>query len=1080
MRQWGFSDPAKVKIHGYGGRRIADALTEANYADDLPEAASVATADGLVFYGFGPDDWVQSSGAYYHGELSPYSLYGYYYLTESAPSELPQTGLAVMSPAAAETAMARVHHEVERAQASEAGPLLVGEGFRSKPSQTFEIATPGRVNGSNLWLETNFVHTDRNGSGQLKFTCDGQSLPAISADRVSMTSTSHYVHASYTTPRREFSPSNPEKFTLGITYTNTGNPEQAALDYFSVNYTCALDLTKEKTIEFFSASTAYVLNGVDDNTHLWDVSDPHRILAVSLKKEGQKAGWNPTKAGIRSYVAWKETASLPAPEFVGEVGSQDLHAQILGNEAEMVIFAPAQYTEVARKLADFHLQADSLHSLIIDPETAYNEFSSGAADISGLRKCLKMIYDTRAAEGKRPLRYALLLGRPTLDHRQILASSQPKQLPVMPWWVVRFPRLSLTDNDGFGTDDFIAMLDDFSGSDLGYDNLSIAVGRMPITSAQEGLDLVDKLKKYHTKSRRTSWKNQILILADDGDQGVHLRQVENMTSEIEATPLQQHLLTKVYIDAFIRSAGTYPAARELMYSTLDRGAAWWIFSGHANNHSWTGDGMLTFTDLNNLYLKNVPMVVAATCDFLRWDCETISGAELMYKEPQGGAINIISATRPVYISDNAYFLAALGRQMLSRDADGNLNASGEVYRRLKNDIRNNRGDKISNSNRLRFVFMGDPALKLSTPSNIVEITEINGQKPVLDNEITLPAMSTPTVKGRVCDPKGQTLTDFTGTVSIDLFDALNSVTTLGNQDDGIEVFDQVGDRLYSGVAKVTDGMFEVNIPMPATVAENFRPATMSLYAAADNSAAEAIGLNRGFYVYGFEEPQVNDTIAPVIESLALNHARFTEGSVVNSAPMVLATVSDNVSINLSTAGIGRQMVLVLDGMRSFNDVSTYYTPSPDGSPRGFISYPLSDLSDGSHTLRLKVFDTSGNVAQQDIVFIVSDNARPQIFEVFTDANPAVESANFYVRHDRPEGTMAVSVSVYDLMGRPIWTGAATGQSENDLSAPVSWNLTDASGRRVPRGIYLYRASLSSPGGETFETASRRIAVAGIN
>ena len=139
------------------------------------------------------------------------------------------------------------------------------------------------------------------------------------------------------------------------------------------------------------------------------------------------------------------------------------------------------------------------------------------------------------------------------------------------------------------------------------------------------------------------------------------------------------------------------------------------------------------------------------------------------------------------------------------------------------------------------------------------------------------------------------------------------------------------------------------------------------------------------------------------------------------------------------------------------------------------NYPFEDLTAGAHTLRLRVFDTSGNVASQTIEFFVDDSLAPQIFDVYTDANPASESASFYVRHDRPENVMEVTITVYDLLGHPVWTATERGTSDMDVSSPVTWDLCDMAGRRVTRGIYLYRATITTDNAH-YETASRRIAV----
>ena len=109
-------------------------------------------------------------------------------------------------------------------------------------------------------------------------------------------------------------------------------------------------------------------------------------------------------------------------------------------------------------------------------------------------------------------------------------------------------------------------------------------------------------------------------------------------------------------------------------------------------------------------------------------------------------------------------------------------------------------------------------------------------------------------------------------------------------------------------------------------------------------------------------------------------------------------------------------------------------------------------------------------------FNVIPGMKPEIFSVYTDAMPARTSANFYVKHNRPDALMTVRISVYSLNGRHVWSSELETRSNMDISEPIRWNLTDMGGKRVGRGIYMYRAEISTDG-ETFTTASRKIAVA---
>ena len=112
--------------------------------------------------------------------------------------------------------------------------------------------------------------------------------------------------------------------------------------------------------------------------------------------------------------------------------------------------------------------------------------------------------------------------------------------------------------------------------------------------------------------------------------------------------------------------------------------------------------------------------------------------------------------------------------------------------------------------------------------------------------------------------------------------------------------------------------------MPSEIADNYRNAAINLFASSSKDTRRGVGVNRDFYVYGFDDSAPEDNEPPVIESFYLNHSSFQDGDKVNESPMAIAHVSDNVAINLSMAGIGHQMTMWLDGAeKSYNDVVRY-------------------------------------------------------------------------------------------------------------------------------------------------------------
>lgn len=1081
LRRWGFKDPGRVRVYGAGAGRISDVLSEDNYVDDVPEVQCMQTKNGLLFYAVGPEEWSRSATGRFTHRLNPFATHATYFITESdlERRDIPMSGMAVAGADAATTFTERIYHELDEVSPGETGHMLLGEDLRYTSPRKLTFMLPGIAAGdNNVWIQARAV-ANISSTAVLSVTADDKPLA-----EARMLATPATAHGTLLNLSAEMEHSG-ERLTIGIELRADGIVSRANLDAIDLNYTRRLEMPSAGVIEFSLDRSEGILRCAAAITKIWDITDPLNITEVRTEADETGLRWHSSFGPHRRYMAWTENGEFMTPDKSRKIANQNLHYSE-ADAPDMVIFAPREWLSQAERIATLHRKdaTDPLSVRVVDVEQVYNEFSSGTRDVGALRRMLKMVYDRGCAAG-RPLRYALLLGRATHDNRGLTHSMAALGEKWLPTWQTDE---SLRENDSYTSDDILAMLGDGSGERMGADELSIGVGRIPAGKLETLKGYVDKLENYmadHGDRDGREWKNRVLVIADDGNAGSHMKQTERMIANMLETERGRNMVyKKAYIDAYDIVGGTCAGARERMMTALDEGTMWWHFTGHAGRSFLTGDNLLTYTDINNLSPRKLPVFVGATCSFMQWDGVEPSGCEIMALNPRGGIIAAISTTREVFVDDNGKLTDALGHEAFATDARGVYPTLGEILMRTKNRLGSPYGQR--NDNKLRYALLGDPAMRCAMPANRVKLLSING-KPLgpEDDETAWPeisAKSTAELTGAVYSAGGELMSEFNGILSTTLYDAEFSTTSQGRSTkldgDGERVtFEQQGERLFSGRDSVRNGLFSIRIPMPADIADNYRPAMLTMYAR-NEGGTEAAGCDRGFYVCGYDDTADTDTLKPRIDYIYLNHESFTPGGSVNASPMMIAGVSDDRGLNLSSAGIGRQMTLTLDGERVYTDVASRYTPSADGRPQGVIAYPLSDLATGTHTLSLRIFDVQGNMAEQSIEFVVDPMSRPTLFSVWTDASPATASANFYLSHDRPGATLKAVLGIYDLMGRLLWSTTVTDRSDMGTTAPIRWDLSDRSGHRVARGIYVYRATLTDPTGTAAPAAaSGRIAVA---
>jgi hypothetical protein len=197
---------------------------------------------------------------------------------------------------------------------------------------------------------------------------------------------------------------------------------------------------------------------------------------------------------------------------------------------------------------------------------------------------------------------------------------------------------------------------------------------------------------------------------------------------------------------------------------------------------------------------------------------------------------------------------------------------------------------------------------------------------------------------------------------------------------------------------------------------------------------------------------LTDTVAPTINSMYFNdEASFTNDSYVPSNSTLYIDVTDDNAVNTQQVGIGGRMTLILDdGSTTYPNINEYATVSNEGKEMS-IAFPISDLKEGSHTLRYSVSDAAYNRASRSISFIVGPALKSSTLTVLQD--PVIDHATFNFTTDM-SGVPTVVLHVLDATGNVVYRS-------NIDSFPYTWDLKDSSGNKLPVGVYKYYATVKS-------------------
>ena len=339
---------------------------------------------------------------------------------------------------------------------------------------------------------------------------------------------------------------------------------------------------------------------------------------------------------------------------------------------------------------------------------------------------------------------------------------------------------------------------------------------------------------------------------------------------------------------------------------------------------------------------------------------------------------------------------------------------GDIFKLTKNN-------SLNGPNNRNFSLLGDPSLKLAFPKYQIKLTEINGTS-INNAQDTLKSLSKSKVKGILVDENDNQVNNFNGILDAAFFDKPQEQETLGSDGPKFKYLDRIN-TLFRGQASITQGAFEFEFVIPKDIDFNVGEGKMNLYAESDNSLLDANGANIDLLI-GSSDPLVAiDNNPPQIQAY-MEDLEFVNGSIVTNYPLLLVHLSDENGINISQAGIGHEIIAILDDDLTFI-LNDYFISDVDDFTSGWINFIFEELEAGLHELKIKGWDNFNNSTEVSLNFVVSDETPVLINELKNFPNPFYNETTFSFEHNRAGESLEIELQIINRNGqliiRKFWT-----------------------------------------------------------
>jgi len=963
-------------------------------------------SDFFIFWGNSPHkiifDFQKKSWAQ---ELHAYSDSSFYFIRLDDPGakRIEEVKATTGELKSTDYAWSIFHYEPETYNLIQSGRQWLGDAFYGTNNKTVQYSLADYKQGINSKLRGRFYSSSVQ-DGLFSFdvasnTIESLKIPAISGGRYD--NKANFMDLDmWLTPQIK-----DNLWSWTINYKNTTGT--GYLDFLSLQYPRIFNAKHDNPLYLLpnSTDTSYSISLINTtaSTQIWLRNGTSNWSKMINYSSSIKLNVKP-----ESQLLLIDSQKAISPAFIKILPNQNINKEI---GYELLIISSPALKEAANALAKYKISSQKIATKVVETEQIYHEYSGGKQDVTAIRDFIYRQYKSPNSN----LKYVILLGDASIDYKgkSVVSTEIEKNCFVPTYQSMESFRPLLS----YSSDDYFGLLnpdegDWLEGEKTNKKTLQVAIGRIPAKNPSEANFFVNKLIAFIESKKTNRFKPEVLAwVADDGDANIHIQDAEDF-SNLMIQEANDVSIKKLYLDQFEQeiAGGMYTSkkAKDAVISLFNSEADFIHFIGHGSESGWTDEKILTNNDLVGLMnLQHLPFLLTATCQFGRFDDPNqLSGAEISLMSTKGGAIGLISTTRPVFQSSNYLFGQSFYKNLIDHRTQVKYRM-GDLFKETKNNSQTG----VINRN---ISFLGDPTLELSWTGKSITIktdTIIPGSEKVLEGQLLT---------------NGSMIAN--AQIRANLYSPPIKRKTLGTKTNAYEYYVE-GDLVWTSNVQMIGGGFSVS---QKSVPNTNGPLLCKVIGQS----------NTGEKINGFKSLPVLISNSAIIDSkppsISVLEPESNKFQTMNSGFDLKIKIEDDHSLRWANDKNEFAELIVNDTLKI--KLSDYFIPDVGFPQKGTFIYPFKNLKSGNYTFKVNCWD--GNYNQQKLIFeikVINSDASRLEWVIFP--NPMSKRLQLRAIGQIPWDIYQYDLSVYNAIGQLVLLkkGAVTYFSNVDFELQIDWS-----------------------------------------